>query len=117
MFRFHLGRIPVVIHPSHLLVSALFGTTFVSEASRQPAATGRLFAALAEGSGPRYMLAAVAMVALWMAIVFVSVLVHELGHALSALAFGGRPVVQLVWLGGHTRPNTPGRLPWHRNVL
>ena len=38
----------------------------------------------------------------WVAIVFASVLLHELGHALSARAFGQQPVISLYGLGGVT---------------
>ncbi len=57
------------------------------------------------------------MVAVWVAIIFVSVLVHELGHALVSLAFRYRPSIQLVALGGLTQPNAPGPIPWNREVL
>lgn len=38
----------------------------------------------------------------WLGIIFVSVLVHELGHALAALGFGLKPRIELVALGGVT---------------
>src|SRR5690606_39202292 len=53
----------------------------------------------------------------WMFIVFVSVLVHELGHALASRAFGYQPTITLAWLGGHTHPNAPGPIPWDRDLL
>lgn len=53
----------------------------------------------------------------WMAIVFFSVLIHELGHAVVSLAFGYRPSIQLVWMGGLTQPNAPGPIPWYADVL
>jgi stage IV sporulation protein FB len=40
----------------------------------------------------------------WIAVVFVSVLVHELGHALVGRAFGGRPEIRLEAFGGATFP-------------
>ena len=43
---------------------------------------------------------------LWVGVVFVSILVHELGHALSARAFGERSHVVLYSLGGLTIPET-----------
>jgi stage IV sporulation protein FB len=39
---------------------------------------------------------------IWVGIIFVSVLVHELGHAFTALLFGQRPRIELVALGGLT---------------
>jgi Zn-dependent protease len=53
----------------------------------------------------------------WMFIVFVSVLVHELGHAVASRAFGYQPTITLAWLGGHTQPNAPGPIPWGRDVV
>lgn len=96
MFRFRLGSIPVEVYPSHFLVSAMFGLSFSSR--------------MEGGQQAVWVLA-------WMAIVFVSVLVHELGHALLCRAFGYRPSIALVWLGGHTQPNAPGPIPWAKDVL
>lgn len=50
----------------------------------------------------------------WVAIVFQGILMHELGHALVGRAFGRRPRIELVALGGLTwweqrEPLTPGR--------
>ena len=39
---------------------------------------------------------------LWVPIIFISVTVHEFGHALTAYAFGQKPQVQLVAMGGLT---------------
>lgn len=39
----------------------------------------------------------------WVAIILVSVLFHEFGHALTALAFGQKSTIELVALGGVTR--------------
>jgi Zn-dependent protease len=52
-----------------------------------------------------------------MVIVFISVLIHELGHALAFRAFGFQPSIALVSLGGETRPNSNGTLLWYRSVL
>ncbi len=53
----------------------------------------------------------------WMAVVFFSVLIHELGHAVVSLAFGYRPAIKLVWMGGLTQPNAPGPIPWYADAL
>ena len=50
----------------------------------------------------------------WMGCVFISILVHELGHAIAGLAFGWRPQVWLYHFGGYAafpeQPNwTPGK--------
>jgi Zn-dependent protease len=42
------------------------------------------------------------LIAIWVAIVFVSVLVHELGHALVGRAFGLEPQIELHGMGGTT---------------
>ena len=41
-------------------------------------------------------------VALWSVIMFLSVLAHELGHALAGMKFGVRPVIKLHGFGGLT---------------
>ncbi len=115
MLRFRLGPIPVEVHPSHLLIAAAFGLGSLGQAASDPTTwPGR---ALADGDGLAHAGTQLAVVALWVAIVFVSVLVHELGHALVSLAFHYHPSIQLVALGGLTSPNAPGPIPWHREVL
>ncbi len=49
---------------------------------------------------------------IWVGIIFVSVLFHEYGHALSALAFGQSPRIQLVAFGGVTIPKGPSLPLW-----
>lgn len=46
-------------------------------------------------------------VAAWVAIVFVSILVHELGHALTARSFGANVEIELNGIGGLTRWSMP----------
>jgi len=41
--------------------------------------------------------------AMWIAVVFISVMLHEMGHALVARAYGARPSITLYALGGLTR--------------
>src|SRR5690348_1655064 len=43
-------------------------------------------------------------VGVWVAVVFVSVLVHELGHAVAGRYFGAHPAIRLHSLGGMTFP-------------
>jgi Zn-dependent protease len=93
MLRFRLGTIPVEVHPSHLLLIALLSASW-----------------------SRTVPSPVFLLALMAAMSF-SVLFHELGHALVAKAFGYHPGIQLAGLGGNTRPNSPGPIPWHRDVL
>lgn len=47
---------------------------------------------------------------IWIAIIFVSILIHELGHALTAKVFGQKSHIELVAFGGLTIPEGP-RLP------
>src|SRR5882762_3079028 len=54
--------------------------------------------ALFLGSNERHPL----RIGIWVAVVFVSVLVHELGHALVGKAFGLTPEITLHGMGGTT---------------
>ncbi len=84
--RFKLLGIPVRVHPLFWVVSLIMGS------NAKPAS----------------------LVFVWLAVVFVSILVHEFGHALMIRAFGGYPLVVLYSMGGlavttgQRRP-TPGR--------
>ncbi len=69
------GRIPVSIYPTFWIVAALIG--YVNSMSWM----GTL---------------------IWMGIIFVSVLFHEFGHALTAVMFGKNPRIELVAFGGLT---------------
>src|SRR5262249_34911700 len=101
MLRFNLGPISVEVRVGHLVMAAAIALTGLprplSDASNAPLA--------------------VAYVASVMAVVFISVLFLGNGHALVALALGYRPQIELVWLGGLTRPTAPKPIPWHRDVL
>lgn len=90
MLRFRLGSFPVSVYPSFLLAAALLGYPFMD---------------------------AWQSVVLWMVVVFVSVLVHELGHAVVALAFGGRPEIHLEGFGGVTFPRLPQRISAGKQIL
>ncbi len=72
--QFSLGRIPVVVEPSFWLVTALFGMV-----------------------GARGM----PQVLSWVAVCFVSILIHELGHALMSMSLGsGWASIRLYSIGG-----------------
>src|SRR6266851_667824 len=45
----------------------------------------------------------------WVFVVFVSVLAHELGHALVGKLYGGKPEIRLEAFGGVTYSQLPGR--------
>lgn len=72
--RFHVLNVPVRISAWFWLMGAIFGFSSVK-------------------LGPEFLIA-------WMLILFVSILVHEFGHALVAKAFGYRPRVLLYHFGG-----------------
>jgi membrane-associated protease RseP (regulator of RpoE activity) len=73
--RFSLFGIPVRVHPLFWLVSAIMGWG---------------------GAGGDLKL-----VALWIACVFVSILIHELGHAWTAKSYGWPPHIVLYAFGGY----------------
>lgn len=58
-----------------------------------------------------------ARTALWLAIVFVSVLVHELGHAIAMRAYGRAPSIELVGLGGLTHWGEGPRVTPRQNMI
>ncbi len=79
MLRFKVGPFPVIVYSWFFLSAILLGAH--------------------NGFGWR-MLA-------WILVVFVSVLVHELGHAVLGRLFGGRPEIRLEAFGGVTFPHLP----------
>lgn len=50
--------------------------------------------------------------AIWVAIIVVSVLIHEFGHALTAVAFGNQAQIELIGLGGVTQRQGPKLSLW-----
>lgn len=118
MLRFRLGSIPVEVHPTHLLFSALLAYTFMPRPGtplEYPRSWPYLH--LLDPADPLHGRTVLLYVLSWMFIVFLSALVHELGHALAGRMFGYQPSIALVWLGGHTRTNAPGPIPWHKMVV
>jgi stage IV sporulation protein FB len=73
--RFSILGIPVRVHPMFWLVGLLLGS-----------------------STPE-----ISLIATWVGCLFVSILVHELGHALSARSFGWPPDIVLHGFGGFAR--------------
>lgn len=53
----------------------------------------------------------------WIAIIFVSILVHEYGHALTARFFGQFPRIELVAFGGLTYPEGPPLRLWKEFIV
>jgi stage IV sporulation protein FB len=83
---------PVIVRGSFLVIAALIGFMGVGDAAQTVA---------------------------WIAIVFVSILIHELGHAVTARMFGSGVVIELNGLGGLTRWSVPeGQLtPGRRSLI
>ncbi|ATB33881.1 M50 family metallopeptidase [Melittangium boletus] len=76
-WQFNLGRIPVVVEPSFWLMTALFGLIGARDDMSR--------------------------VVIWVAVCFVSILIHELGHALAAMSLGSDLVhIRLYEFGGLT---------------
>ena len=75
---FSLFKIPIRVQPMFWVVAVVLG--------------------MGGGSGGRALLTT----ASWIAVLFVSILVHELGHAFAMRAFGREPSIELWGLGGLT---------------
>lgn len=83
--RFQVLGIPVRVHPWFWLAAALFG-----------------------GMGSFRGLSTLNVMALGIFAVFVSILIHELGHALVMKAFGDSPSIVLYLMGGLAIPDRGG---------
>jgi stage IV sporulation protein FB len=81
VLRFKIFGMPVTVRTSFLIIAALIGFAGVGS--------------------PEFTIA-------WIVIVFVSILIHELGHAMTARSFGSDVAIELNGLGGLTRWNVPG---------
>ena len=91
VLRFRLFDMPVTVRGSFLLIAALIGFAGVLEVAETIA---------------------------WIGIVFVSILIHELGHALTARVFGSDVAIELNGFGGLTRWSVPeGRMTPGRRAL
>ena len=84
------GRIPVIIHPTFWLFAALIG--YLNSMSL----VGTL---------------------IWVAIILISVLIHEFGHAITALLFKQSPRIELVALGGLTYHNGQQLSFWRQLLI
>ncbi len=85
---FQLFGVPVRVHPFFWLVAVLLGTGVTN---------------LSEGVDPKGLL-------LWVVVLFVSILVHEFGHAFAIRYYGWDPHVILYGMGGLASYN-PGYTP------
>jgi stage IV sporulation protein FB len=91
VLRFRLFNMPVTVRGSFLLIAILIGLT---------------------GGGD------ISFAIAWVSVVFVSILIHELGHAVTARMFGSQVAIELNGLGGLTRWSSPdGELTPGRRAL
>ena len=86
---FHIANIPVRVHPMFWLVSAVFGWN---------------------ANNPQQVI-------LWVLCVFVSILIHELGHALVQRKFGYDPEIVLHGFGGYAMYHETHRCGTFRSIL
>ncbi len=89
---FNLFGIPVRVHPGFFLIGLLFGANWV----RDPELN----------TGVRVLLG--------IAVIFVSILVHELGHVLAYQYFGKAGRIVLYWMGGLAIADS-GNMAWARS--
>jgi len=92
--RFRLAGIPVRVSPWFWIVMALFGSNLFNSPKY----------------GPLYLL-------LWLACGFVSVLIHEMGHAVAAKFYGSPVTVTLIAFGGVAQYSYPPRSAIKRIVI
>jgi Zn-dependent protease len=86
--QFRLGSIPVRVRGAFLLLVLVLGAQFQR----------------------------LELIAIWGGIVFVSVIVHELGHAMMGRAFGLSPVIELNGMGGLTSWTNPRNVGHWRSI-
>jgi Zn-dependent protease len=84
------GRIPILIHPFFWLLAAFIGWFYTQN-----------FMGMF----------------IWIGIIFFSVLIHEFGHALTAIAFKQKAQIQLVALGGLTSFDGPKLRFWQQFLI
>ena len=80
--KFNLGPVPVRVHPLFWLMGIL----------------------LSGGGRPEGVFE-------WVLVIFVSILVHEMGHAVMMMRYGSRARVSLYMMGGLAIPDRPARTP------
>ncbi len=87
--RFRLAGFPVEIHPSFFILAGLLG----------------------------FRLGDLRLILLWVVIVLVSILVHELGHAMFGRSYGLQPQIRLYSMGGVTSWSSGRGLTPRQSIL
>jgi stage IV sporulation protein FB len=87
--RFRLFGFPITVSPMFWLSAALLGMQWF------------------EMFGPSAL-------ATWIGVMFISILIHELGHALAARSLGYHPFISLYFLGGVASYEAGFVSPWRR---
>lgn len=88
-WHFQLFNFPIRVHLSFFLIAVLLGLS----------------------------LGNIILLLFWVAIVFVSVLIHELGHAIAAEYYGRAPQIELYSMGGLTIPTRYSLLPYPKEIF
>jgi stage IV sporulation protein FB len=88
---FSIFRIPVRVHPMFWIFSAILGWPALHE-------------------GPQFLIA-------WIVLVFVSILIHELGHVWTGMAFGAYGRIVLYSFGGLAVGSSQVRSRWQRILV
>ncbi len=93
------GKIPVRIHPIFWVLVLLLS-------------------ALSAGFGPEIPLnESLLRTGIWIAVIIFSLLVHEYGHALTAVAFGQNAQIDLMGMGGLTTRKGPALSKWKDFII
>ncbi len=90
--KFRLFGIPVRVHPLFWLIMALLGENIF------------------RARGPEYLL-------IWVACGFVSILLHEMGHAVAARVYGAWSSITLIAFGGFAAYSPSPHKAWKRLVI
>lgn len=84
------GKIPITIHPIFFLVAGIIGFLYSQS---------------------------IYLMFIWIIVIMISVLFHEMGHALTAMAFGQSAMIELVGFGGVTHHNGIPLKPWQNFLV
>lgn len=90
------GSIPITIHPIFWIFAAFIG--WISTGSQLTAVS-------------------IQYTFVWIGMIFISVLVHEFGHALTAIAFGQKAKIDLIAFGGVTQRQGRKLKGWQEFVI